>query len=299
MPPQTATRRAYAKVNLALAVGPPIPAGLPNAGFHPIASWMHAINLFDEVGARPLGSGEPSRFRVEWAGDAPRRTPIDWPIEKDLAFRAHAALERGAGRSLPVEIVVKKRIPVGGGLGGGSSDAAAALMLLDEVFELGLGAARLAEIGLGVGSDVPFFVDTPPPPRPAFAGGLGERIERVARIEGDLVLLVPPYGCATGAVYRSFDASPAALRENEVRRMAGTGRLDGGALFNDLLPAAERVEPRLADVRRRAERVAGAPVHTSGSGSTLFVLAGGESGALAAKIGRELPDVVVVRTRLA
>jgi len=59
-------RVAYAKLNLALAVGPPLPAGDPNRGMPPIASWMHAIDLADEVEVRPLPS-RPSRMEIWWA----------------------------------------------------------------------------------------------------------------------------------------------------------------------------------------------------------------------------------------
>ncbi len=291
------SRRAYAKVNLALAVGPPIPAGRPNAGYHPIASWMHSIDLYDEVAVRRLGDDGASRFRVEWAADAPRRSPIDWPAEKDLAFLAHAALERAAGRTLPVELTVRKRIPAGGGLGGGSSDAAATLVLIDEVFGLGLGAARLREIGLTLGSDVGFFVDPPhSPARPAFVGGLGDEVERVPAARGSLLLVIPPLGCETGAVYRAYDGAPAAsFRVDEVRALARAAALDGLRFFNDLSAAAERVEPRLGELRRRAERVTGGPVRMSGSGSTLFVPDGA---GVETNLRRELADVVVVRARL-
>ena len=42
-------RRAYAKVNLALAVGAALPAGDAAAGMHPIESWMHCVDLADDV----------------------------------------------------------------------------------------------------------------------------------------------------------------------------------------------------------------------------------------------------------
>lgn len=297
--PEPVVRRAYAKVNLALAVGPAIAPARAGAGYHPIASWLHAIDLFDDVAARRLPEGAASRHRVAWAADAPRPSPIDWPIEKDLAVRAHRALEAAAGQELPVELTVTKRVPVGGGFGGGSSDAAATLVLLDELFGLGLGRERLAAIGLKLGSDVPFFVDDAPP-RPAVVAGLGERVERQRRVEGEVVLVLALFGCATGAVYRAFDERAGAeLREAPVKSLAAGGRIESGALFNDLAWAAERAEPRLGELRRRAEAVAGGPVQMTGSGSALFIpVAPGSGAAVEAKLRAKLADVGVVRTRL-
>src|SRR4051812_46442658 len=101
-----AARRAYAKVNLALSVGGSLPAGGLGAGMHPIASWMHAIDLFDEVEIKPLKPGEPARLEVRWAADAPRPSPIDWPPEKDLAFRGLRGIEVHVGRVLPAVVRV-------------------------------------------------------------------------------------------------------------------------------------------------------------------------------------------------
>ncbi len=301
--PHTQTRRAHAKLNLALSVGPPIPAGQPGAGYHPIASWMHAIDLADEVTARRLPPDERSMARVKWADDARRPSPIDWPIDQDLAFRAHAALEAEAGRRLPVELIVTKRIPVGGGLGGGSCDAAATLLVLNALFELRFPAEQLIRVGASLGSDVPFFIDPQnQTARPALVLGLGERIERLAPVAGapgEVLLLLPPFGCPTGAVYRAFDSLPGArLREADVRQLAAGGEPDA-ALFNDLTAAAERVEPRLRELRERAERVSGSPARMTGSGSTLFLTPRtGEGPHLETKLRRELADVTVVRTRL-
>lgn len=296
--PVELSRRAYAKLNLSLSVGPPTPT--ERGTMHPIASWMHAIDLYDTVTFTWLGEHHPQRFEVVWAADAPRQSPIDWPAERDLGFRALRLMEQAEGRSLPVSIRIEKRIPVGGGLGGGSSDAAAVMMGLREVLSLRLTDQRLRAMSGALGSDVAFFIDEPPP-SPALVTGMGDRIERVGRdwAGREVVLVLPAFGCATGPVYRMYDQ----LGARTLRDVKPFSE----ELFNDLLPAAEAVQPALGPLRAAVERAGGAAsstVHMSGSGSTLFLLPKGDSGAagdvggVADKIEREVSDIRVVRTRL-
>lgn len=254
-------RRASAKINLALSVGPPAPSGM-----HPIASWMHAIDLADTIQLH-----EARRFEIEivWADDAPKPTPIDWPAERDLAARAHAALQNHVGRALPARLVLTKRIPVGAGLGGGSSDAAAAILALNEAFDLGLDVETLRRLCAPLGSDITFFIDDADPPRPALVAGFADRIERLEARHDELILIIPACACPTGEVYGAYDAlGPRELDEGRVRALARS--FDLSALFNDLAPAAEQVRPEIARVRRQAIELLGQPVHVTGSGSAMF-----------------------------
>lgn len=303
-------RRAYAKVNLALAVGPPIPSPAPFAGYHPICSWMASVDLFDEVRVtRFSDGGATSTHVIEWDASAPRPSEIDWPLEKDLAVRAHRLLENEVGRPLPVSMHVAKRVPVGGGLGGGSADAAAALMALRELFGLDIPRPRLATLAGTLGSDVAYFIDDGGgAASPALVSHLGERIERVARVPQALVLIFPPFGCPTGAVYREFDGKAAG--EGFEQRAAAVGRLVKDAagrghvltdeLFNDLAAPACRAEPRLREIIDRLAGELNARVHVTGSGSTLFVLAESDdqAGELAERAPRAIPGIAAVATRL-
>lgn len=311
---------APAKLNLALAVSPPVMEDGPRRGWHEIASWFAPIDLADTLMLTRLDDDSLSHYAIHWADakserPAPKPTPIDWSITKDLAVRAHLLLEREAGRTLPVRLRLEKRIPVGGGLGGGSSDAAAALRGVNALFELGLSPQRLRDLSRELGSDVAFFLDdvtTPSAhsvrapsaseglveasPRPAFVSGFGDRIERTPAITGasgsdsgetdaHLVLIFPDFGCATGAVYKAFDAiDPSTLcpsarfeeRARAAKALAERAMLDTGVsaeLFNDLAPAAEAVAPDLRDLREALRRVCETVVHVTGSGSTLFMVA--------------------------
>jgi 4-diphosphocytidyl-2-C-methyl-D-erythritol kinase len=283
--------RSYAKVNLALAVDAPLKDGAFR-GYHPIASWFHCLDLWDDITVRQAsvssGCGETCDFHVAWADDAPRTSPIDWPPEKDLCVRAHGVMEELAARAMPVRIEVRKRVPVGAGLGGGSSNAASVMLALNELFDLGIPRRTMRRASAKLGSDIAFFIDDDTecsePSRPAIVTGLGDVIERVRPVSAGerLLLIFPPFGCPTGPVYRAFDAicaekAPWMFRESDVRALvdrAARGETLGRLpLFNDLARPACVVEPQLATALE-ALRGAGWNVHVTGSGSTMFVPCG-------------------------
>ena len=269
-------RRARAKLNLALAVGPPRDEDDEFDGYHPIASWMATVGLADELILTRLSEGSLSRYAIGWHPEAVRTSPIDWSIRDDLAVRAHLVLQARAGRELPVQLKLEKRIPVGGGLGGGSSDAAAMLLALRDMFALDVPDTELVEIALELGSDVPFFL----------RGG-ASRVENVGEVvtetpmpRGWAVLVMPSFGCATGAVYRAFDESGAReFRIEAVRAMSERADPHGAELFNDLEAPAESVEPRLGGLRAALCEACGCAFRVTGSGSTLFATAWDEAAA--------------------
>lgn len=266
--PSTFALQAPAKLNLALSVGPP-----GEGGMHPICSWMVTVDFCDELLLTRLEDDRLSRYAILWHPDAKRRSEINWSITKDLAVRAHLALEHRVGRRLPVQLKLEKRIPVGGGLGGGSSDAAAMLRGVNDLFELGLTADELASIGATLGSDVPFLVHG----GSAIVEGLGDAIMLQPRTpEIHAVLAFPDAACPTGAVYKLFDelnARHAALRPDAVSALATADRPPRpDALFNDLAHPAIRAAPRLEDDLAALSRLAERPAHVTGSGSSIFVI---------------------------
>jgi len=295
---------AHAKVNLALALAGPEPPGSAREGWHRICTWMHAIDLADEVLVEPLVRGSASTWSARWADDAPRPGLVDWPVEKDLAWRALKAIERHVGRPLPTRIVLTKRIPTGAGLGGGSSDAAATLVGVDRAWGLGLGLDTLRHLGATLGSDVPFFIDRHNPVPPGVVSGFGEIVERTARATGTLVLLIPHFGCPTGRVYAAFDelwrqGGIGPLRAREVHRMADIAIADNARLFNDLAGPACMVAPGLAPLRAAAAEAIGREPHITGSGSAMFaVVDAGQAQGLADRLRGALPGVAVRVSRL-
>jgi 4-diphosphocytidyl-2-C-methyl-D-erythritol kinase len=283
--------RCPAKVNLALSVGAP-----RADGYHPIASWMVAIDLCDELRLEPQPDGSTSTYTIAWAADALRPSAIDWSLDKDLAVRAHRLVEQHVGRPLPIAMQMTKRIPVGAGLAGGSSDGAGMLMGLNEVFSLGLSTQTLIELAMQLGSDLAFFFSG----GAAIVTGRGEHVEPVALRQAiHLVVMMPEFGCPTGGVYKAFDElqPEAAVDESAVRQLATAEPLADDAPFSDLAAPAERVQPQLASLRQRCGELTGRPVHITGSGAGMFIVARDREDAeqLAAQVGA-LPELATLAT---
>ncbi len=232
---------APAKVNLGLLVGGPLPAGHAKAGYHPIATWMACTGLVDELRIYTESSGLPP-LSVEWAPDAPKKSPIDWPLDKDLTSRAREALNRDlefrGKRDIDICVQLIKRIPVGAGLGGGSADAAAMMIGANAACWLAMDVKDLSELTFSLGSDIAYFMDDGVEssctfdedfpnyhplcisgvasvpmrkmtyvlaPRPAIVSQLGNIIDRTLPVRGAVCLIIPPLGCATGPVYKAYD----------------------------------------------------------------------------------------------
>jgi len=285
--------RCYAKLNLALAVSPRIGGEGPWANHHRIASWMHAIDLYDDLlveRAEGAAGSDVDRFVLEPApgasGVIPGRELIDWARHEDLSIKALRGLERHVGRELAVRITLRKRIPAAGGLGGGSADAGKLLTALCDLYELELDERELMEVALGVGSDVCFFTDRgvgpDEPVRPGMVEFLGNHIKRLNRSSGEVVLIVPGIGCSTRAVYQAYhdrgQRLPAgSFQESEIRAAASAGRCENGLLMNELTESAFAVGAGLGELHDALEaalpgNVRRDRVHVTGSGSTLFVL---------------------------
>jgi 4-diphosphocytidyl-2-C-methyl-D-erythritol kinase len=188
------------------------------------------------------------------------------PAADDLAVRAAQLLQRATGTRLGADIAIEKRLPLGGGLGGGSSDAATALLALNHLWGAGLPRARLLELGLELGADVPFFIGG----ESAFAEGIGERLQPLSLPPAWYLVLTPPVAVPTARIF----AHPELKRDSKPIKMQ---RFSAEQAGNDLEPVVCREYPEVAqhlDWLRQA-----APAWVTGSGACVFAAFGTERAA--------------------
>jgi len=232
---------APAKLTLTLRV-----TGVRSDGYHLLESEMVTLDLSDTLEieeTEQAGSGDGGLVvDVDWPGGVEGWRDLTIGPEADnLVTRALAAADRTAA----VRLV--KRIPPGAGLGGGSADAAAVLRWA---------GCDDRDTAAALGADVPFCVIG----GRARVSGVGEVVVPLPFEDRSFVLVLPPFGVETAAVYRAYD------------RLASEGKLpEAGTVANELEAPALVVEPRLAGWRSVLEEVTGRPARLAGSGSTWFV----------------------------
>ncbi|MBE7415380.1 MAG: 4-(cytidine 5'-diphospho)-2-C-methyl-D-erythritol kinase [Deltaproteobacteria bacterium] len=245
---------APAKVNLFLRV-----LGKRPDGYHEIFSLMQPVSLYDEIEIS-VSDGDG----IEVASDSP-----DAPGgSENLAYRAASLFLERAGLRKRVSIGIKKRIPVGAGLGGGSSDAASVIMALNGLSGAGFPDRELMEMGARLGSDVPFFFLK----GPALARGRGEVLERVNLPPLYYVLINPGFHVPTAWVYSSLRLTKKG--ENNILLYSSEVFADREglkkALSNDLEAVTIGRYPEISALKEKLTGAGASGALMSGSGPTVF-----------------------------
>jgi len=177
---------APAKLNLMLRV-----LGRRADGYHRLQTVFQFVGRCDYL-----------EFRVRRDGRIRRISQLPGvPAASDLTLRAARLLQRGTGCMLGADIVVDKRLPIGGGLGGGSSDAATTLVALNRIWKTGLTVDQLAVLGLSLGADVPVFIRG----LAAWGEGVGEELTPIELPQPLYLVLSPACEVSTAAVFSDPD----------------------------------------------------------------------------------------------
>lgn len=260
---------APAKLNLFLHI-----TGRREDGYHLLQSVFMLIDWCD-------------RLDFEWRADGAisrdDQGGLSLPAD-DLCTRAARALQVATGCTQGVHITLHKHLPAEAGLGGGSSDAASTLLALNRLWGLGLKRSQLAEIGLKLGADVPFFIGG----RNAWVEGIGEQMTPLSLPPGRFLVVKPAGGASTQKIFSAPDlkrnTKPAILlgfaahdtqsksphategkpewRVDCIDRLLAFGR-------NDLQPVAQALCPDVGNAIRWLDQH-GWSGQMSGSGTAVF-----------------------------
>jgi 4-diphosphocytidyl-2-C-methyl-D-erythritol kinase len=287
--PSEITVFAPAKINVILRILDRRPDG-----FHNLWSIMQTVALEDEVQIRLHADRQDIQLRcdaTQLAAD-----------QGNLVYRAATAVLARAQRSIGLDIELRKRIPMGAGLGGGSSDAAATIIGLNRLLRLEWSPTQMADVGQSLGSDVPFFLFAPS----AFVAGRGETVRPVV-VEGArwVVLVNPGFGVNTKWAYQELAATrtvvtPLSLVQRELDRQS---RVSWAQLIaaaeNDFETPVFAAQGKLREIKRSLQTQGAEIALLSGSGATVFGVFADEARARLAQarfVSEDLINVFVVPT---
>ena len=262
------------KINLFLR----ITARRPD-GFHDLASLLHVIDLGERMTFEELL--EESATSDELLCDA-EGVPTDasnLAIQALNLFRSKMPPGSPAARRF-FRVVLEKNVPHGAGLGGGSANAATALWAANEIAGRPASDAELAAWGGEIGSDISVFFSK----GAAYCTGRGEIVEDVEPplpLGTPMLLIKPPAGLATPAVFKALDlgsrstADPLELSAGLRKLRKGTREL----CVNDLEPPAFSIMPELREIKERLAQERGVDASfMTGSGSTVVALGSSDGG---------------------
>ena len=253
---------APAKINLTLLI-----AGKRPDGFHEIETIMAKVNWFDEILIQPGQS-----LGLELTCEGQYWSPSG---KENLIYQAYKLLLAHCDITANIKITLTKNIPAGSGLGSASSDAVAALLGLVRFLKLDLDKRQLHKLASALGSDVPFFLDGPL----AFCTGKGEKVKKLNEKFNFLALMVlPDVSVSTKKVYNNYKHNDRLYKKlnTRINSYIQKNRIDLASKMcaNMLQTSCFRLHNELAELKDKIESLGVRPLCLSGSGSTMFWIAG-------------------------
>ncbi len=187
----TVYEKAFAKINISLDV-----TGKRPDGYHDMVMPMQTLSLCDELTLRLEGSGIRARSNL-------RYVPSD---DRNLAVRAAKRYLSEIGKpDQGMQIELRKKIPVGSGMGGGSADAAAVLRALNRAYGEALSREQLTALAGEIGSDVAFCLIG----GTMLATGRGEVLRPLPPLPPCRIVIVKPgFSISTPELFQKLDRTP-------------------------------------------------------------------------------------------
>lgn len=260
---RTITKKAYAKVNLALDV-----LRRREDGYHEVKMIMQNLDIYDELTFSVYENGtQPSNRKITITTNK-EGIPTD---SRNLIYKAVELMFDEYGIEAEIDIHLTKNIPVEAGMAGGSTDCAATLHAINELFNLGADTKKLMELGVKLGADVPYCVMA----KTALSEGIGEVLTPVEPLKDCYVLVVkPPISVSTKMVYTNLNA-------NELEKHPDVDGMIEALKISDLSGVASRMEnvletvtvhmhPEIETIKKAMKEKGALNAIMSGSGPTVF-----------------------------
>lgn len=246
---------SYAKVNIGLKI-----LNKRSDGYHNISTVFQEIDLFDSITISKSDSPLKFSSNVEWLQNDQNNLCV-------IAYNYIKNLYKIGGAN----IVLKKNISRGSGLGSGSSNAAATMKGLREIYNLEVADSELIKIGSKIGADVPFFING----STQVGEGIGDKLTSISSsMDAQYLIVTPDIPIDTKWAYSQYKnnldncSSPTKFSDSFRGK---TINLDTLKFFeNDFESVVFPTYPEIGAIKNKLIALGAKFASLSGSGSTVY-----------------------------
>nr|WP_312215115.1 4-(cytidine 5'-diphospho)-2-C-methyl-D-erythritol kinase [Clostridioides sp.] len=264
--------KSRAKINLSIDV-----VGKREDGYSIVEMIMQSIDLHDIIKIKELDN---NKIII-------KSNSSNMPLDKrNIAYKAAVLIKKEFDINKGLEIYIEKHIPIAAGLAGGSSNAAAILVGLNKLWDLNLTEEELQNLGLRLGSDVPFCISG----RPALAQNIGEKLTYIKGLpdETSIVVCKPNLFVSTKEVYQNLNMAIVDTRPNTKLLLQKLEEEDIETVSKNMVNVLESVTSKKYKVINEIESIImdfnALGTLMSGSGPTVFGIFKSEEDALKCKV---------------
>lgn len=249
-----------AKINLGLNI-----VGKRADGYHELQTVFYPLKLTDSLKIECVNDNYQSETRCELNVSG---IPIVCTEQNNLVVKAYNLIAKDY--VLPrIHTHLCKNIPSQAGLGGGSSDATYMIRLLNKMFNLNMGSAKMERYAMQLGADCAFFVTS----KPKYATGIGEIMTPINYALNNLDnffigIVKPAIAVSTQEAFTHIrPKTPKKCCNDIIYQSIDTWRDE---LTNDFEKPIFAIHPELKDIKSRLYNLGAIYAQMSGSGSTIF-----------------------------
>jgi len=253
-------KNPIAKINLGLNVVERRPDG-----YHNLETVFYPIQIKDALEVYPMDEQFPSATDCDLKVT---NIQIDGDEQRNLVVRAYYLLKQDFPTLPRIHAHLYKGIPTQAGMGGGSSDCGFMILLLNELFHLGLSDEQMIGYAARLGADCAFFILN----RPCYAEGIGEKLEPIALdLSGWYLAVVrPAIPVPTREAFSLITPRhPERNCRDIVMQPVETWRDE---LINDFEHSVFTLHPEIGAIKEQLYEMGAVYAAMSGSGSSLFGL---------------------------
>lgn len=249
-----------AKINLGLNV-----VERREDGYHNLETVFYPVPIKDALEVHVMDEAFPSAVDCDLKVS---NIQIEGDEQRNLVVRAYQLLKEDFPTLPRLHAHLWKGIPTQAGMGGGSSDCAYMIMLLNNMFGLGMTDNQMMQYAARLGADCAYFIKS----TPCYAEGIGEQLQPVTLdLAGWYIGVVrPDIPVPTKEAFsRIRPHRPQKNCREIVAQPVETWRQE---LVNDFEESVFALHPEIGSIKERLYAMGATYAAMSGSGSALFGL---------------------------